>query len=175
MDVPPAIVLLKRLAAGDHGALGEFYDLFAGLVNALALRILRDVAEAEDVVQEVFVQVWRQAARYDPARGNPEAWLCTLARTRAIDRLRARLVRRRPEVAESAPPVTPAPNAADALAVRDALADLPAEQRHALELAYYEGLSQSEIARRLNQPLGTVKTRMRTAMIRLREALGPLT
>jgi RNA polymerase sigma-70 factor, ECF subfamily len=173
MDEPPAIVLMKRLAAGDQSALGEFYDLLAGLVNALALRILRDAGEAEDVVQEVFVQVWRQAARYDRGRGSPEAWVCTMARTRAIDRLRARLVRRRP-AAEAPPPVTPAPNAADALAVRDALAELPPEQRRALELAYYEGLSQSEIAQRLNQPLGTVKTRMRTAMIRLREALEPI-
>lgn len=175
LDGSLPLSLLKRLAAGEQAALGEFYDLFAGLVNAVALRILRDVADAEDVVQEVFVQVWRQAARYDPGRGSPEAWVSTLARSRAIDRLRRRIARSRPQGGEPLPaPVTPPPKAAEVLAVRAALEGLPAEQRRLLELAYFEGLTQTEIARQLDQPLGTVKTRMRSAMIRLREALGPL-
>jgi RNA polymerase sigma-70 factor (ECF subfamily) len=165
--------LLRRLASGDHSALGEFYDRFAGLANALALRVLRDVAEAEDVVQEVFVQVWRQAARFDPSRGSPEAWLCTITRTRALDRLRRRVSRREeqgagPDSRSGAPPTLVA------LAVRQALDGLSADQRRALELAYYEGLTQSEIAARLGEPLGTIKTRIRTAMIRLRETLGPV-
>jgi RNA polymerase sigma-70 factor, ECF subfamily len=164
--------ILRRLTAGDSQALGEFYDLYAGLVNGLALRILRDTAEAEDVVQEVFVQVWRQSSRYDAGRGTPEAWLCTMARTRALDRLRRR-VSRREEPAEAAPPSTAAPTSPDAIAVRKALDGLSTDQRKALELAYYEGLTQSEIATRLGEPLGTVKTRIRTAMIRLREVLGP--
>jgi RNA polymerase sigma-70 factor (ECF subfamily) len=167
-----AASLIRRLTRGDHQALGEFYDLYAGLVNGLALRILRDRAEAEDTVQEVFVQVWQQAARFDPSRGTPEAWLCTMARTRALDRLRKRASRREePELGHAGS--TEAPLTAEALAVRAALDALPSDQRRALELAYYEGLTQSEIAERLAEPLGTVKTRIRTAMIRLRGVLGP--
>jgi len=169
-----ALAVLRRLAAGDPRALGEFYDLYAGLANGLALRILRDRSEAEDVVQEVFVQVWRQASRYDPDRGSPEAWLCTMARTRALDRLRRRTSRRE-EPSEAAPAPANTPANEEALAVRKALDGLSADQRRALELAYYEGLTQSEIARRLNEPLGTIKTRIRTAMMRLRETLGPAT
>jgi RNA polymerase sigma-70 factor (ECF subfamily) len=168
--------LLQRLTGGDAAALGEFYDLYAGLVNGLALRILRNSAEAEDVVQEVFVQVWRQAARYDPSRGSAEAWLCTIARSRALDRLR-RQASRREESGETVPASASRPErprTEEALAVRKALESLTPDQRAALELAYYEGLTQTEIADRLGQPLGTVKTRMRTAMIRLRDVLGPL-
>ncbi len=164
--------LVRRLAAQDQSALVEFYDRFAPLVNALALRILRDSSDAEDVVQEVFLQAWRQADRFDPSRGSPEAWLCTIARTRSIDRLRRRAARRE-EPAETAPPTTGAPHNEEALAVRKAIAQLSDDQRRALELAYYEGLTQTEIATRLGEPLGTIKTRIRTAMIRLREALGP--
>ena len=173
MSEPHPQALLRRLAAGDHAALGEFYDLYAGLANGLALRILRDTSEAEDVVQEVFVQVWRQAARFDPSRGSPEAWLCTIARTRALDRLRRRTSRRE-DPDEASPPSTEVPKTEEALAVRKALEGLTGDQRRALELAYYEGLTQSEIAARLGEPLGTIKTRIRTAMIRLREVLGPI-
>jgi len=173
MPEPHPHALLRRLAAGDHAALGEFYDLYAGLANGLALRILRDTSEAEDVVQEVFVQVWRQAARFDPNRGSPEAWLCTMARSRALDRLRRRTSRRE-EPGDASPPSTEAPKTEEALAVRKALEGLSGDQRRALELAYYEGLTQSEIAARLGEPLGTIKTRIRTAMIRLREVLGPI-
>ena len=172
MNESQAHALLRRLAAGDQKALGEFYDLYAGLANGLALRILRDAADAEDVVQEAFVQVWRQASRYDPRRGSPQAWLCTIARTRALDRLRRR-VSRREDAAEAAPLGTETPQTEEALTVRKALDGLSADQRRALELAYYEGLTQTEIARELGEPLGTIKTRIRTAMIRLREALGP--
>jgi RNA polymerase sigma-70 factor (ECF subfamily) len=168
-----AVTLLRRLSGGDQSALGEFYDLYAGLVNGIALRVLRDATEAEDVVQEVFVQIWRQATRYDPVRGTPEAWICTMARTRALDRLRRRAARRE-EPGDAAPGTSARPRAEEALAVRQALDGLSADQRRALELAYYEGLTQSEIATRLNEPLGTVKTRIRSAMLRLREALEPL-
>jgi RNA polymerase sigma-70 factor (ECF subfamily) len=171
MAPPQAESLIRRLTTGDHKALGEFYDLYAGLVNGLALRILHDRAEAEDVVQEVFVQVWRQATRFDPRRGSPEAWVCTIARSRALDRLRRRTARR--EDAHTAPPGAVAlPRSDEALAVRKALEGLSPDQRRALELAYYEGLTQSEISERLREPLGTIKTRIRTAMIRLREVLG---
>jgi RNA polymerase sigma-70 factor (ECF subfamily) len=164
--------LLRRLGEGDAAALGEFYDLHAGLVNGLALRILKNAAEAEDVVQEVFVQVWRQAERYDPSRGSVEAWLCTIARTRALDRLRRHSARRE-EAGERLPGAVSAPRTEEALAVRKALDTLSPDQRRALELAYYEGLTQTEIAEQLGQPLGTIKTRIRTAMLRLRDVLGP--
>jgi RNA polymerase sigma-70 factor (ECF subfamily) len=173
MTLSETPALIGRLVAGDAQALCDIYDRYASLVNALALRILRDAAEAEDVVQEVFVQIWRQASRFDPSRGSAEAWLCTIARTRALDRLRRRAARRE-EPSESAPvPATLAPRNEDALAVRKALGALSADQRRALELAYYEGLTQTEIATHLGEPLGTIKTRIRTAMIRLRETLGP--
>jgi len=167
-----AEVLLRQLAGGDADALAKFYDLYSGLVNGLALRILRDVADAEDVVQEVFVQAWRQASRFDPSRGSPEAWLCTMARTRALDRLRRRTSRRE-DAEEEGPSLSTLPRNDEALAVRKALDGLSLDQRRALELAYYEGLTQTEIAERLAEPLGTIKTRIRTAMIRLREVLGP--
>ena len=172
MPEPQPEALLRRLAAGDQTALGTFYDLYAGLANGLALRILRDTSEAEDVVQEVFVQVWRQATRFDTSRGSAEAWLCTITRTRALDRLRRRASRRE-EQADETPAATAAPRTEEALAVRKALDGLSDSQRRALELAYYEGLTQTEIAARLGEPLGTIKTRIRTAMIRLREVLGP--
>lgn len=172
MTDPLVPSLLQRLAQGDKAALADFYDLYAGLVNGLALRILRDVSEAEDVVQEVFLRVWRQADRYDPQRGTPEAWLCTMARTRALDRLRRRAARRE-DALEAAPMATLLPRNEEALAVRKALDALSTDQRRAVELAYYGGLTQSEIAQALGEPLGTIKTRIRTAMLRLREALGP--
>lgn len=165
--------LLRLVASGDHDALGRFYDRYAGLVNGLALRILRNVNEAEEVVQEVFLQVWHQAERFDEGRGSVPGWLCVMARSRALDRLRRRVARRE-DPAESLPAPAVTPRNEEALAVRRALDTLTADQRTALELAYYEGLSQSEIAERLGEPLGTIKTRIRTAMIRLREILAPL-
>ena len=166
-------VLISRIADGDHEALGEFYDRYASMANGLALRILRNTSDAEEVVQEVFVQAWRQADRYDPTRGTPEAWISTLARTRALDKLRRRTSRRE-DPSEAAPGTTATPPNVEVLAVRRALSGLSAPQRTVLELAYYDGLTQSEIAQRLGEPLGTVKTRIRTAMISLRETLSPL-
>ncbi len=176
-DTSHSAALLKRIGDGDAQALAELYDRHAGLVNGLVLRIVRERSDAEDIVQEVFVQAWRQAARFDAGRGTPEAWLCTIARSRALDRLRRRAARRE-DLADDTPgresARVAAPQAELALAVRQALLSLAPEQRNALELAYYEGLSQSEIAARLGQPLGTVKTRIRTAMTRLRSRLEPL-
>lgn len=162
--------LVCRLQSGDPDALAQLYDSYAGVVSALAHRILRDSAEVEEVVQEVFLQAWRQAARFDPHRGSLPAWLVTMARSRALDRVRRRAVRK--ETSDEAPPAWSAPAPEGPLAVRAALTTLNADQRRALELAFYDGLTHVEIARRLGEPLGTVKTRIRTAMLRLRDALS---
>ncbi|HXB55857.1 MAG TPA: sigma-70 family RNA polymerase sigma factor [Vicinamibacteria bacterium] len=162
--------ILHQLADGDGHALAELYDRYASVVKRLALRILRDSSEAEDVVQDVFVQVWSQAARFNPSRGSPQAWLCTIARTRAIDRLRRRVVRRE-ELGDPLLGIGEWPRSEEEIAVRNALDVVSPDQRRALELAYYEGLSHSEIARKLGAPLGTIKTRIRTAMHLLRDRL----
>jgi RNA polymerase sigma-70 factor, ECF subfamily len=171
---------LGRIARGDHGALAELYDRHARLVFSLALRILQNRADAEDVVQDVFTQVWAQAARYDTARGAVAAWMLMMARTRAIDRLRSRSSR--PETVSDARVVEEVPDATarqdlqllsaeQVETLQDALNALPVAQRVTLELAYYEGLTHAEIADRLSEPLGTVKTRIRQAVIKLRESL----
>ena len=171
------------VAAGDGAALAALYDAHSRAVYSLALRVVGDEAEAEDVLQEVFAQAWRQASRYDSARGTVAAWLLTMARTRAIDRVRARRARpdmHAPGTAEasldvSAPGADPSEALAaarDAERVREALRGLPLLQRLAIELAFFEGLTQAEIAERLEQPLGTVKTRIRLGLIKLRDALS---
>jgi RNA polymerase sigma-70 factor (ECF subfamily) len=176
-------MLIRRTAAGDQTALGEFYDQTSRLVYGLALRILGDPVEAEEVSLGVYEQVWRQAAEYDSQRGRPLVWLMMLTRSRAIDRLRAvGRQRQRQEPLDStmtflAPVLDPEEDAITAercRLVQTALASLSAEQREAIELAYFEGLSQSEIAQRLQQPLGTIKTRIRLGMMKLRDRLLPL-
>lgn len=172
---------IRRVAAGDPNAVAELYDRHARAVYSLVLRIVDDQAEAEDVVQEVFSQAWTQAARHDPGRGAVGAWLLMMARSRAIDRVRAR--RARPDGAGDDRQVVSLPDPSprqdlillgleQAARLRRALADLPLMQRVTLELAYFEGLTQSEIAERLEQPLGTVKTRIRLALLKLREAFA---
>lgn len=177
-DETQDVELLQAIAAGDEQALARLYDRYRLILFGLTMRILNSRAEAEDVLQETLLQVWRRAADFDPARGKPFTWLVTLTRSRAIDRLRQRAARAR--LAESASTLVP-DEASDAVTdtlhaeqreiVMRALAQLPEEQRQALYLAYYEGLTQSEIAVRLATPLGTIKTRMRSGMIKLRELL----
>ena len=171
--------LLRSVASGDERAFADLYDSYSAILLGLILRILHSRAEAEDVLQEVFLQVWQRAANFDETRGRPFTWLVTLARSRAIDRLRASASRDRAataSAAEAPPPVVDAVEetfrSEQAETVRRALSSIPEEQRRALLLAYVEGLSQSEIAERLSEPLGTVKTRMRSGIIKLRELLG---
>ena len=172
--------LITRIAAGDRDAFSRFYDLLAPTAFGLIRRVLRDPEAAAEVLQEVFWQVWREAPQYDSRRGSPEAWLVMRAKTRAIDRLRS--IRRRDRtfvapVDESVtqragePAENPAVVAEDRGLVQTALAQLPEPQRRVIELAFFDGLTQSEIATRLGEPLGTVKTRARLGLERLRGAL----
>ena len=175
--------LIRRIASGDQDALGQLYDSTNRAVFGLILRVLNEPAGAEEVTLEVYTQVWRQASNYDPSRGTPSAWLLTIARSRAIDRFRSTdQTRRRQEPLSTvetarASGASPEENAVDAERreiVRAALDTLPPEQRNVIELAYFSGLSHSEIAAKCSLPLGTVKTRTRLAMLRLRSALATL-
>lgn len=172
---------VKRMAGRDADALAEIYDRHSRAVYSLALRIVGEQAEAEDVVQEVFSQAWGQASKYTPDRGPVVAWLLTMTRSRAIDRVRARRARPDGEIADplQLSGLTDSAQLQDLTLLtreqvgflRGALERLPALQRIAIEMAYFEGLTQSEIAARLDEPLGTVKTRVRLALLKLREAL----
>ncbi len=174
---------VAQVAAGDERALSSLYDDTSRIVYGLALRILREPSTAEDISLEVYLQVWRTAATFDPQRGTVLAWLVTLVRSRAIDHLRARKARRA-EMEENIEdlvglrdagpsPETASAEAMRALAIRKAMSGLSPEQREAIELAYYSGLSHSEIAARKDLPLGTVKTRIRIGMLQLRKYLAP--
>lgn len=170
--------LVERLAAGDQAALGDLYDRHGRSVYALACRIVTDRTDAEDVVQEVFAQAWQQVSRYDPARATVIGWLLMMTRTRAVDRIRARKARPAgtdtlvPDLADpSAGQEAEAISSEAAARLGAALRELPEAQRATIELAYYEGLTQADIAERLREPLGTVKTRMRSALQKLRAAL----
>ncbi|TMA97574.1 MAG: sigma-70 family RNA polymerase sigma factor [Deltaproteobacteria bacterium] len=173
------VYLIRQTANQDREAFSQLYDHFSSLVYTLAMRMLRMSSDAEDLLQEVFVQVWHQANRYSEERGSPEAWIVNIARSRAIDKLRS--IRRMersfvltddPAKAESSDNVeSSAAESETKLTMNSALANLPEAQRKVLVLAYFDGLSQSEIADRLKEPLGTVKTRMRSGIQRLRDLL----
>ena len=181
MRVPAeGVDLLARIAEGDREAFGRFYDAYAPLAFGLIRRIVPQPGDAEDVLQEVFWEIWRLAPRYEPARGAPAAWVLTRARSRAIDRLRS--LRRRDEVgvevidAAAAPSRTgqedPSSRLPDRELVRGAMSTLVPAQHEVIELAFFGGMTHTEIAARLSQPLGTVKTRMRSALKHMREQLG---
>jgi len=174
-------VYLARISDGEQVALGTLYDESSSLVYSMVLRVLGNVADAEEITMDVYTQVWKNAGGYDGSRGSVTAWLVTLARSRAIDRVRSRTSRARKEA--PLPETYDAPSTGNSperdteetqrrRRVMAALATLPAEQRELLELAFYGGLTHSELAERTGQPLGTVKTRIRMGMARLREHLG---
>lgn len=170
---------MKAIAARDEAALAQLYDRYRVIVFGLLMRILNNREEAEDVLQEVFLQVWRKAGDFDENRGRPFTWLVTLGRSRGIDRLRTLASRDRVAEAGAREVIEQVSDAATDTfkaeqrgLVNRALAQLPDEQKRPLMLAYFDGLTQSEIAARLGAPLGTVKTRMRTGLMRLRELLA---
>jgi RNA polymerase sigma-70 factor (ECF subfamily) len=170
--------LLARVAGGDERALAALYDRMSELAYGLANRVLGDADAAEDVVQDAFLRIWHRADRYEPDKGAARPWILRVVRNLAIDRLRTSGARSRAETkSQTDPALTPVPERPDEAAsrsersrtLRAALAELPAEQRRAIEIAYFEGLSHSEIAERERMPLGTVKTRIRDGVLRLKE------
>jgi RNA polymerase sigma-70 factor (ECF subfamily) len=176
--------LLRRMAGGDRDALGEIYDRFSRPLYSMAFHILRDGTEAQDIVHDAFIALWEKAKAFEPARGTAFSWAATLTRNRAIDRLRTR--RRRASLLEATPPAelgygelsgaqadAEASRGDEARIVRAAMASLPPEQQRAVELAFFSGLTQQEIATRLREPLGTVKARIRRGLLKLRDTLAP--
>ena len=171
-DAAGDAALLRRVAARDSSALKRLHEGHFRRLMAVAVSLLKDLGAAEDLVQEVFLEVWSRAADYDPRRGSPAAWLVIMTRSRALDLLRRRAVGERTLFAVRAEPAAEGARPPLEIAERRqawerasaAIADLPQEQRAALQLAYFEGLTQSEIAQRMNSPLGTVKTRVRQAL-----------
>jgi RNA polymerase sigma-70 factor, ECF subfamily len=171
--------LLVSIARGDRHAFSQFYDRVSGLLFSMAVRILRDPAAAEDVTQDVFVEIWEKASTYNPALGKPLTWVITLTRNRAIDRLRA--AQRRHNLAAAAAgeqasdsntaPARPSIGTETSFLIRSAVTQLPAEQRRAIELAFFGGMTQAEIATALQKPLGTVKAHIRRGMLTLRDSL----
>ncbi|WP_229070944.1 sigma-70 family RNA polymerase sigma factor [Actinoplanes sp. DH11] len=178
---PDAGALLKAVARGDEAAFGKLYDLVAPRVYGLIRRVLRDPGQAEEVAQEVLVEVWRTAARFDPERGSATAWVFTIAHRRAVDRVRAEQAATDRTVRVGAASVdTPYDEVADEVTVRlerqqvrRCLDDLTDLQRQAVTLAYYQGHTYPQVSELLDIPLSTVKTRMRDGLIRLRDCLTP--
>jgi len=174
----PDSALVERIMAGDESALSVLYDRYAGMLFAMLVRILKDGSAAEEILQDLFLQLWRGASRFDASRGSMAAWLLVIGRNRAISRLRGRQRREILEdpqdfVFESLPSPGNLEDEASRMQLmgrlKVALATLPAEQREALELAYFEGMTQTEIAARTGSPLGTVKSRVRAAMQSLKQ------
>jgi len=169
--------LMRRMVEGDEAALAALYDRYAGIVYSVASRILREAGAAEEVLQDIFYQLWRTASDFDLSRGSLPGWLLVMARNRAIDRLRRRKRASREESLRDPVRVVPSLEAKAAQSemmarVKSVVASMPAAQREALQLAYFEGLTHTEIAARTREPLGTVKTRLRSALQELRKALS---
>ena len=179
-EVSPDATLLARLRQKDVSAFEQLYDRHSRRVYSLVLRILKQASTAEEVVQDVFLHLWRRASQYDPARGPFAPWLLTLARNRALDhlRLKGERQRRREDQAEELPSVAAAPEYEETLdetrraeRVRALMSSLHPQQKKAIELAYFEGLSHTEIAAALKEPLGTVKSWIRNGLLRLKQGL----
>jgi RNA polymerase sigma-70 factor, ECF subfamily len=178
-EIDPAV--MRRVAEGDSVAFERVYDAFSGILYSLALRILDRPDETEELLQEVFIKIWRDAATYDPRRGAPLAWAITITRHKAIDKIRSTTRRLRlhdaaeAEARNSTPsvpqPTADAEQSENASAVRECLGHLPPDVRESIELAFFGGLSHSQIATRLSVPLTTVKSRIRRAMMQLRQSL----
>jgi RNA polymerase sigma-70 factor, ECF subfamily len=175
--------LLGRIAQRDHAALSELYDATATPLFSVALRIVHDPSDAEEVLQDVFVQIWEKAPTFDRRLGSAFSWVLSITRHRAIDRLRskqrkARLVEQLVEAGDAEIPSAALPDAGSldaeqAALVRSAMTTLPKDQRQAIELAFFAGLSHPEIAKTLDQPLGTIKARIRRGLLKMRESLEP--
>jgi RNA polymerase sigma-70 factor, ECF subfamily len=169
------IVLVTRLRDGDHSAMADLYDRYSGIVYSVALRVLGDATAAEDVLQEIFLQLWRRPQAFNAERGRLAPWLAVIARNRAID-----VLRRRPQEEDiDELPVSTGVDLEDVAVqrlaiekVRGAIAQLPPEQRRALEMAFFEGLTHTEIASKTGEPLGTIKTRIRSALMAVRKAVA---
>ncbi len=183
-DLDAEIELLKRVAQGDRVSFETLYDRFSGVLFSTAYRVLNNQEAAEDVLQDVFVQIWEKAPLYDSTRGKPMTWAATLTRNKAIDRLRSTVRRNRlqDDVEREAETFEQFDDRSsfEAMAagetnqiVRDAIQTLSKDQREAIELAFFFSLTQTEIAERLNEPLGTIKARIRRGMMKLRDLLGP--
>lgn len=179
-QVSPDAALVQRLLQRDVSAFEELYERHSRIVYGLVLRIVQQASTAEEVVQDIFLQLWRNASQYDVSRGPFLPWLLTLARNRALDQLRLKgeRQRRREEQTEELPPVVTAPDFEGRLdekrratRVRELIASLQPQQKRAIELAYFEGLSHSEIAAKLQEPLGTVKSWIRNGLLKLKEGL----
>ncbi|MCH6472335.1 ECF RNA polymerase sigma factor SigK [Sinomonas terrae] len=177
---PDIDVLMARVAAGDQEAFGRLYDALAPLVHGLVLRVVRDPAQSEEVTQEVFLEVWQQAKRFDADRGRARAWITVMAHRRAVDRVRAAQASADRDLREGAKDFRESYDdvehrvevALESERVHRALESLTEVQRQAIRLAYYGGYTYGEVADALGLPLGTVKTRIRDGMIRLRDVLG---
>ena len=173
-----AAALMVRVAGGDHGAFAVLYDELAPLIFGVSKRVLHDPSHAEEVTQEVFLEIWRQAPRFDGSRGSVRAWAATIARRRAVDRVRSEQARRDRNRADAAVADPPPPPTAEVVIDRDlrarataALGQLTANQREVLELAYFGGFTHVEIADRLGIALGTAKTRVRDGLTKLRQVM----
>lgn len=178
-DSTSAVRLIQQIANQDREAFSRFYDRFSTLVFTLAMRMLKARSDAENLLQEVFVQIWRQAENYSPERGSPEAWIINIARSRAIDKIRA--IRKMGRSVPAADPLraqfgekveSSVVESDVRIAMNGALANLSEAQRKLMEMAYLDGLTQTEIAERLAEPLGTVRNKMRTGIQRLREIVS---
>lgn len=176
--------LIRRVGDGDRASFEMFYDRYCGVLFSTALRVLNDPTDAEDVTQDVFIMIWNKAGMYDPSRGKPLTWAVTMTRNKAIDKLRSlqRRFRLKEEAGEEAKtgetiherqPLDDVETAEQGALVRSAVDKLGPEQREVIEMAYFQGLTQNEIAEKLRQPLGTIKARIRRGMIKLRKIVGP--